>query len=224
MTTPHPERDEDDLLLPWHVTGRLDQEDADRLDAALAGDPELARRLDIAKAEQRETVTLHEALGAPSRRVRDGLFERIDADLAGQRQPPGGWLARIGAMLAGLSPPVLAGTALAACLLILLQGGRLTSNWLGAPTASYETASHRGSDPMAPGTFILVTFAPQATAERIADTLRKTKGSIVEGPRAGNLYRVRIAADATTLAATLDRLRADPGVVQMALPEAAPAR
>ncbi|MBX9932810.1 MAG: SPOR domain-containing protein [Methylobacterium sp.] len=221
MTTPDPERAEDDLLLPWHATGRLDRGEADRLDAALAREPDLARRLNLAKTEQRETVALNEALGAPSRRSRDGLFERIDADLAGRRTS-GGWLARIGAMLAGLSPPVLAGTALAASLLILLQGGLLTSTWLGTPAPSYETASHRETEPG--GTVILVAFASQATAERIADTLREAKGSIVDGPRAGNLYRVRIAADAGALSATLDRLRAQPGVVQLAVPETAPAR
>ncbi len=40
MTTTDPERDENDLLLPWHVTGRLDRAEATRLEAALARDPD----------------------------------------------------------------------------------------------------------------------------------------------------------------------------------------
>jgi anti-sigma factor RsiW len=223
MTTTDPERDENDLLLPWRATGRLDRAQAERLDAALASDPELARRLDIAKAEQRETVAVNEGLGVPSPRARDDLFARIDADLAGRRTT-GGWLQRIGAMLAGLSPPVLAGSALAACALILLQAGLLTGTWLGAPTASYETASHGGSGPAADGTFILVSFAPSATAAQITEALGEARMSIADGPRAGGIYRVRLAEGSGSLGASLDRLRAKPGLVLLAVPETAPAR
>ena len=224
MTTTDPERDENDLLLPWHATGRLDRAEAARLDAALARDPELARRLDLVRTERAETTALNESLGVPSRKGRDDLFARIDADLAGRSRQSGGWLQRLGSMLAGLSPPVLAGSALAACVLILLQAGLLTGMSFGGPTASYETASHGGSGPVAGGTFILVAFAPTATVAQVTEAFGEARLSIVDGPRAGGVYRVRLAEGPGSVAAALDRLRARPGLVALAVPEAAPAR
>ena len=38
------ELNEIELLLPWHAAGTLSQRDKQRVEAALAGDPELARR------------------------------------------------------------------------------------------------------------------------------------------------------------------------------------
>ncbi len=227
MTTTDPRRDEDELLLPWQATGRLGPVEASRLESALAHDPELSRRLDLARAERSETVAVNEALGAPSLRARENLFARIDADLAARERRPRGWLRRIGEALAGLSPPMLAASALAACFLLLLQAGLLTGTWLGTPAATYETASHRGDGPAAGGTFILVAFTPTATAAEIAEGLNEAGMTIVDGPRAGGVYRVRVTAGpsgSVTLASQLDRLRARPGLIQLAVPETAPAR
>src|SRR4051794_39831242 len=123
MTT-EPDPDETDLLLPWHVTGRLDPAEAARVESAR--DASLARRLDMARAERDAAVAVNRSLGAPSPAAREALFARIDADLAARARPSGGWLRRLGAALAGLSPPVLAGAALAACLVILAEAGLLT--------------------------------------------------------------------------------------------------
>ncbi|HYY84030.1 MAG TPA: hypothetical protein VE686_05960, partial [Beijerinckiaceae bacterium] len=82
MTTErNDQRTPDDLeaLLPWHAVGRLGEDDARRVDEALARDPELARRYALVAEERRETIAVNEALGAPSPRTRDRLFERIEA-------------------------------------------------------------------------------------------------------------------------------------------------
>lgn len=227
MTTTDPARDEDDLLLPWHATGRVDNAARARIEAALDRDPEIARRLDLIRDERDATVASNEALGAPSMRVRDDLFARIDADLAARDRGPSRWLQRLGAALASLSPAALAGAALAACALILLQAGLLTGTWLAAPGASYETASHGDGGTAAGGTFILVAFAPTATAAQIAAALAEGGMTVVDGPRAGEIYRIRVHAGADgdrSLGAALDRLRAKPGLVVLAVPEALPAR
>ncbi|WP_232631176.1 hypothetical protein [Methylobacterium sp. Leaf118] len=227
MSITDPERDEDDLLLPWHATGRLKPAEAARLDAVLARDPERVRRRALVEAERDATVSVHEALGAPSRRPRDALFARIDGSRAARERGARGWLRRIGEGLAALSPPVLAGSALAAGVLLLLQAGLLTGTWLGGSPATYETASHGGDGPSTDGAAFLVAFAPTATAAQITDALGEAGLSIVDGPRAGGVYRLRLAqgADARlSPSAVLDRLRATPGLVLLAVPEANPAR
>lgn len=227
MTTTDPARDEDDLLLPWHATGRLDPAARVRIEAALDRDPELARRLDLVLAERDATVASNEALGAPSMKARDDLFARIDADLGARDRCPSRWLRRLGAALASLSPPALAGAALAACALILLQAGLLTGTWLAAPGASYQTASHGDGGTPAGGIFILVAFAPTATAAQITAALAEGGLTVVDGPRAGDIYRIRVQAEGDgqgSLGAALDRLRAKPGLVVLAVPETAPAR
>ena len=69
-------------LLPWHATGTLSRRDADRVEQALAGDRELARRYELVHRELAETTRLNEALGAPSARVREKLFAAINAEEA----------------------------------------------------------------------------------------------------------------------------------------------
>src|SRR5579862_2108140 len=74
-----------ELLLPWHAAGTLSHRDAQRVEAALASNPELARRYELVREELGQNVTLNETLGAPSSRVMDELFARIDAEPARRR-------------------------------------------------------------------------------------------------------------------------------------------
>jgi hypothetical protein len=76
------ERHEIEALLPWHAAGTLSRRDADRVEQALAGDRELARRYDLVRQELAETIQLNEALGAPSARAMEKLFAAIDAEVA----------------------------------------------------------------------------------------------------------------------------------------------
>jgi hypothetical protein len=46
-----PEPHEIEALLPWHAAGTLSPRDAHRVEQALAGDPELARRYDLVRQE-----------------------------------------------------------------------------------------------------------------------------------------------------------------------------
>ena len=77
-----PERHEIEELLPWHATGTLSTRDADRVEQALAGDRELARRYELVRRELAETTRLNETLGAPSARAMEKLFAAIDAEEA----------------------------------------------------------------------------------------------------------------------------------------------
>src|SRR5437016_10709214 len=80
-----PERQEIEALLPWHAAGTLSRRDAERVEAALAGDRELARHYDVVREELTETIHLNESLGVPTSRAIERLFAAIDAE--GPRAP-----------------------------------------------------------------------------------------------------------------------------------------
>jgi hypothetical protein len=75
-------RHEIEELLPWHATGTLSRRDAGRVEEALAGDRELARRYELVRQELAVTTHLNETLGAPSARAMEKLFAAINAEEA----------------------------------------------------------------------------------------------------------------------------------------------
>jgi hypothetical protein len=84
MSTISKEREHHEIeaLLPWHAAGTLSRRDADRVEQALAGDRELARRYDLVREELAAAIHLNETLGAPSARAMEKLFAAIDAEEA----------------------------------------------------------------------------------------------------------------------------------------------
>jgi hypothetical protein len=189
-----PERHEIEALLPWHAAGTLSRRDADRVERALAGDRELARRYDLVREELAETIHLNETLGAPSARCMEKLFAAIDAEeaRAPRRQRPFDLSGRISEFLSGFAPRTLAWSATAAALAILVQAAVITTVVVrehGAP-GSYEVASVPTN-----GSFAVVRFAPQATATEITNFLGAYKATLVEGPMrsGGSLYRLRLS-------------------------------
>jgi anti-sigma factor RsiW len=192
----------DDLeaLLPWHAAGTLDKGQAKEVENALARDGELARRFALVREEMTETILLNEALGVPSARVTDKLFKAIDKERKSARVTASAASGGLGAWLADLfTPRVLAFSASAAAVVILLQAGVIAKIMLteqgGGET--YETSSvpvaTRGIEL---ASYALVRFAPQATISDITRFLDGRGAVIVDGPRpggVGGMYRIRIA-------------------------------
>ena len=183
--------------------------DAQRVEAALASDPELARRYELVREELGETIYLNETLGAPSPRAMEALFAKIDAEPARRPRVSINLAARVAEFFANLSPRTLAWSASAAALAILLQAGLIAGIMLKERSAGgYETASAPTSV-ASDGAYALIRFQPQATAADITAYLETHKLSIADGPSAGGLYRVRIAgtklpqADAERIIKTL---------------------
>src|SRR5436190_17611839 len=118
-----PERYDVEALLPWHAAGTLNRRDADRVEQALAGDRELARRYDLVREELAETIHLNETLGAPSARAMEKLFAAIDAEQvrAPRRQRSFDLGGRISEFLSSLTPRTLTWAATAAVVAILVQ-------------------------------------------------------------------------------------------------------
>jgi hypothetical protein len=178
-------------LLPWHAAGTLSRRDTQRVEDALARDPELARRYALVRDELGETIILNETLGAPSAHAMENLFAKIDAEPARKSRLLLG--ARIAEFFASLSPRTLAWSASVAALAILLQAGLIASVVIKEKSAGgYQTASAPTTDPGV-GAFTLIRFAPQATQDDVTKFLEANKLSIAAGPMAGGLYKVRVA-------------------------------
>lgn len=205
-----------ELLLPWHAAGTLSRRDAQRVEAALASDPELARRYELVREELGQTIHLNEALGAPSARAMATLFARIDAEPARAPAPSIGLGARLREFFSSLSPRTLAWSAAAAALAIVLQAAVIADimfkeNGLVGGAAKYQTASVPPSV-SGEGAYALIRFQPQANAAAIDSFLETNKLSIAGGPSAGGVYRVRVAAkklSQTDLAAIVKKLQED---------------
>ena len=189
-----PERHEIEALLPWHAAGTLSRRDAHRVERALAADRELARQYDLVREELVETIHLNETLGAPSARAMEKLFAAIDAEEA--RAPRhervfdlGG---RISEFLSSLTPRTLAWSATAAIIAIFVQAvviAAVVVKEQGVPSGpGLASAPSEGS-------FAVVRFAPQATANDISNFLGAYKATLVEGPlnMGGQLYRIRLS-------------------------------
>jgi anti-sigma factor RsiW len=193
MNTADEERNAIEDLLPWRAAGTLSRSEAQRVDAALQADPELARRYALIREEVAQTVQLNQALGTPSPRALENLFAKIDAEPGSRLVTSATLFDRLGEFFAALSPRTLTLGASAAALVLALQAGVIGNLVLkDKQSGGYQTASET-SQPLSAGSYVLVRFAPQANADAITHFLQAHKFLITSGPSAGGLYVVRVA-------------------------------
>jgi hypothetical protein len=223
MINKEPERHEIEALLPWHAAGTLNRRDADRVERALAGDRELARRYDLVREELSETIHLNETLGAPSARAMERLLAGIEAEGAkGRKRASFNLAAFIGERLTMFSPRTLAYSAVVGALAIVLQAGMLANLYINepgseVPTAYKTTSSATRSLAPVSGSYALISFAPQASAADVTKFLETHKASIVEGPKGGGLYRIRVSETVLPkkeLAAIVKQMQDDSKIVR----------
>jgi hypothetical protein len=191
------EENEVELLLPWHAAGTLSHRETQRVEAALASDPELARRYELVREELGQTIELNESLGAPSARAMDALFAKIAAEPARAPSLSTNLGARLREFFGNLSPRTVAWSASAAALAIMLQAGVIAGIMLkengSAGTAQYQTASVPSST-TGDGSYALIRFQPQASATDIDRFLENNGLSLAGGPTGGGLYRLQVSA------------------------------
>jgi anti-sigma-K factor RskA len=187
-----PERQEIEALLPWHAAGTLSRRDAARVEQALAADRELARHYDLVREELSETIHLNEMLGAPSARAMEKLFAAIDAEAPLARKQRFDLPGRVAEWLTAFSPRTLAWSAAAAAVAIMAQAAVLTTvvvkdQAVGAhELASFSTT---GGTPVA-----VVRFSARATSAEITSFLEAHKAVVIDGPKKGGLYSIRLAS------------------------------
>jgi hypothetical protein len=183
-------------LLPWYAAGTLSAADTARVEAAMAADETLRDELEIVREDQDASFALAEASPRPSARVLDDLMKRVEAEPAKlahvAARARAGFADWFGEKLSMLSPRTLAYAAGAAALALVIQAGVIGSSFISSP-AQFQTASHGpGAVARSEGTFLLVGFNNAATAGDVTRLLEQVKGTIVEGPRPGGFYRIRI--------------------------------
>ncbi|MGU9982048.1 hypothetical protein ACJ4V0_18605 [Phreatobacter sp. HK31-P] len=196
-------------LLPWYAAGTLSAADTARVEAAMAADETLRDELEIVREDQDASFALAEASPRPSARILDDLMKRVEAEPAKfahvAARARAGFADWFGEKLSMLSPRTLAYAAGAAALALVIQAGVIGSSFISSPP-QFQTASHGpGAVARGEGTFLLVGFNAAATAGDMTRLLEQVKGTIVEGPRPGGFYRVRIGG-ADMSQAEIDRV------------------
>lgn len=193
-------------LLPWYANGRLSPADRRRVEAALAGDPEFARRLDLVREEMAETIFANETLAPTSDRAFAALMAGIAAEPKRARPlaaVKAGLLERIGETLAGWAPRRLAFAAIAVAAVLMVQAAVMTGMVGERTGGGFQTASQ--GEKAASGPTLLVSFAPAAPIADVAAFLKRHGATIAEGPKANGFFRLRLAegADAAAVAARM---------------------
>lgn len=213
------EREEIEMLLPWYVTGKLDPADRARVEAWLAREPAMARQLELIREEQQASVVANEAVAVPERIRPQNVANRAVSDTAS----PVSWLSGIAGAIGDFFRQPTAGAvrwaAAAVAAIILAQAVVIGSN-VWSPTPGYETASGPKSTAQ-DGLIVLVTFKETATIQDITKALAAIDAAIIDGPRAGGLYRVRLSnakLEGPAATARIEALRQQSGVVARVLP------
>lgn len=179
-----------EALLPWYAAGTLRRRDRHRVEEALRTNPEFARQAELAREELAETISLNESLGVPTARAMDRLMAAIDDEtLAAHKRASARVVAgRFATFIASFSPRTLAMGAAVACLAIAVQASVLVSVLTKAPVAQNLAADAAHNH----GTYAMVRFVHEANAGEITQFLENYQATLVDGPRPGGFYRVRL--------------------------------
>jgi hypothetical protein len=208
-----PERQDIEVLLPWHAAGTLSRRDSDRVERALAGDRELARRYDLVREELSETIHLNETLGAPSARAMEKLFAAIDAEAPVVKRRSFNLTARIVEFVSSLSPRAVAYAVSAAVIALVVQTVVLSTVMVRDHRGtSHELASFDNGARNA-----VVRFAPQATLADVTRFLDIHRAVVIEGPKKGGLYKISLTGAPMAdeeFARIIQRMRAESRIVE----------
>jgi len=186
-------REEVEKLLPFYVTGRIDHADAQEIGDYLEHHPDVARELDLARAE-RDSAVAANAIYA-NRPVRN--FDRVAAMIGKPAARPAratgrrlDWIDRIKQLFAMPSSPALGLLGAAAAIVILLQAAAIGTLVVAHYPGIFTPAG--GNEPADAGTTVVVRFADDATTAAIADALSGLGVRIIDGPQGGRLFTVRL--------------------------------
>lgn len=181
-------------LLPWYVNGTLEEAEKQAVDEYLADHADAREDLEFLTTV-RNTLQ-QRSVQSPGELGLKRLQRRIAQDRKATQKSR--WW-----------QPAL---AVAALVVVLVQGGLLVNLWRGSET-TYQPAG----GPTETGAIIQIQFVEDATERQIRTSIQSVGGSIVAGPGALGVYRVRIEArpdEVETIAAVVERLRELKNVVR----------
>jgi anti-sigma factor RsiW len=207
-------------LLPWFATGRIDAEDAARVEAHVASCP--ACRADL--AAQRELHGLMQAgekveySPQPSLQKLMSRIDELDREIAPAAATP-----VVSAAASSTTPPVRAGLPRWLVAAVVLQTIGLGT--LGALLWQHADGRNAGAEYVTlgsveagpgPAPLVRVVFAPDTSLAGMAALLGAVRADIVAGPTEAGAYTLALHPNAgapASIDAGLARLRADPHVV-----------
>jgi hypothetical protein len=183
-------RDEVEMMLPFYVTGQLDHAEANEIDDYLKRHPDVARQLDLIRAERESTAAANAIYASRPARSFDRVAAMIGQAPAQPARAAGSPLDWIKRLLAMPSSPAFGFVGAAAAIVILLQAATIGTLVVTQYPGIFNTAG--GSGAVDAGTTVFVRFADDATTAAIADVLSSLGLKIVDGPRGGKLFTVQI--------------------------------
>lgn len=208
-------------LLPFYVTGRLPLADVKRLETALASDEALRREFALVEEERAATIEVNERLGLPSARAGARFLAALEAEPARTtpRALARGFMDWMGGRLQSLTPRQLAYAGIAATLLVLAQAGLIGGllERMGGETYTQASAPGAANE----GSLATVAFTPDAKAGEISNLLEAAHVTLVDGPKPGGLYVLRLGPKEMPRAdrdAAIARLGAQKNVVRFIAP------
>jgi hypothetical protein len=187
-------RDEVEMMLPFYVTGQLDQAEANEIDDYLKHHPDVASQLDLVRAERESTAAGNAIYASRPARSFDrvaAMIGKTSAQPARAAGSPLDWIKRLFAMP---SSPAFGFVGAAAAIVILLQAATIGTLVVAHYPGIFTSAGGNGT--VDAGTTVVVRFADDASAAAIADALSALGVKIVDGPRGGKLFTVRIGPKA----------------------------
>ncbi len=215
------EREEIELILPWYEKGTLSKIETHRVERYLETHPELHAQLALIREELEETIAANEDAGMPAPSGRDRLMAQIAAK-AEATQPVSASLREtlLRWLPYNFKPGLVLAAGLAALIIIVQAVALISLISAESNSGAYRVASGQQAQP-GTGTFVLVRFAENATAGQISELLKSIGGTIVDGPKPGGVFRVRIspqALSATQRDAVLRTLLQKTEIVTFAVP------
>lgn len=185
-------------LLPWYVTGKLEASERAEVENALKRFPELQVQLDLIRAEMTDTVKLNEAMAMPRADATQRFMDLVQKDV--QRSAPArpapfkGLLEWLTLQLAG--PPRWA--VAAAVLAIVAQAALIGGLVVERQGSGFHTAG--GGETLSEGTLVLARFSDGVTLAVLTERLAAQGITIVDGPKAGGMFTLRIGQDDMSVA------------------------
>jgi len=202
---PHHDAEE---LIPWYLTGQLDDEDLAMVEHHLSSCAHCRRQLAAERRMIDEFAQLSPQIDSGWARLRQRIDvpqprERLWDKLRGQAAE----------LWESLSRPAIATLAVAQLAFVVAAGAILLS--LSQP--DYRTL---GSAPAPASANVIAMFRAETTEAQLRDLLQSNGASLVDGPTAGGAYLLRVQASSRPQ--VVARLRGDRHVL-MAQPIDGPA-
>jgi hypothetical protein len=212
-----------EALFPWYVTGKLSDADHQLVEDYLEKHPQSRFQLELIKSEYDETVDINQQIDVPTAGSLDRLMTSLDAEFGPQApKSDSWWQSAINSFSDAFQMPMVRYAGLAAVVVIALQSVSIISLINSSPPSGngYETAS--GTTTLAPGTDLLISFNPTATAGKIAALLEKYDGSIIKGPISGGIYQIHFTLKKPTpekISTLVTQLQNHRGIIEFVAPQ-----